>query len=194
MLEKVVGEYDGQVVLAKVDVDANPQVSQAFQVQSIPSVFGIVDQKVAEHFMGAQPENVVREFVKKLLPEASPVEGLLEAGDEASLRMALELEPDNESVIAALATILIDRRETDEALTLLSRVPETDLTRPVAARARSAASIGDSSEIETRLTALLPKVKADEEARQRFVDLLEVLGANHPNTGLWRKKLSTQLF
>ncbi len=194
MLEKVVGEQNGQVILAKVDVDANPQVSQAFQVQSIPSVFGIVDQKVAEHFMGAQPEHVVREFVKKLLPEASPVEGLLEAGDEASLRMALELEPDNEAVIAALATILIDRRETDEALTLLSRVPETDLTRPVAARARSAASIGDSSEIETRLTALLPKVKADEEARQEFVDLLEVLGANHPNTGLWRKKLSTQLF
>ncbi len=194
ILEKVINEQNGQVVLAKVDVEANPQVQQAFQVTSIPSVFAIVDQQVADNFMGAQPESVVREFVQRLLPPISPVTPLLEAGDEDSLRRALEMEPGNEEVIAALSTILVDDGRTEEALELLARVPETDLTRPIAARARSAADIGGSDDIEARLTTLLPKVKGDDEARQEFVDLLEVLGVNHPNTALWRKKLSTHLY
>ncbi|NNF56386.1 MAG: tetratricopeptide repeat protein [Acidimicrobiales bacterium] len=194
ILEKVINEQNGQVVLAKVDVEANPEVQQAFQVTSIPSVFAIVNQQVADNFMGAQPESVVREFVQRLLPPISPVAGLLEAGDEDSLRRALEMEPDNEEVIAALATILVDQGNSEEALELLARVPETDRTRPIAARARSAATVGSSEEIEARLMTLLPSVKGDDEARQEFVDLLEVLGPNHANTALWRKKLSAQLF
>ena len=194
ILEKVINEQNGQVVLAKVDVEANPEVQQAFQVTSIPSVFAIVNQQVADNFMGAQPESVVREFVQRLLPPISPVAGLLEAGDEDSLRRALDMEPDNEEVIAALATILVDHGDTEGALELLARVPETDLTRPIAARARSAATVGSSEEIETRLTTLLSAVKGDDEARQEFVDLLEVLGPNHANTALWRKKLSTYLY
>ncbi len=194
ILEKVINEQNGQVVLAKVDVEANPEVQQAFQVTSIPSVFAIVNQQVADNFMGAQPESVVREFVQRLLPPISPVAGLLEAGDEDSLRRALDMEPDNEEVIAALATILVDHGDTEGALELLARVPETDLTRPIAARARSAATVGSSEEIEARLTTLLSAVKGDDEARQEFVDLLEVLGPNHANTALWRKKLSTYLY
>ncbi|MFW2383589.1 MAG: tetratricopeptide repeat protein [Acidimicrobiales bacterium] len=194
ILEKVVNEMNGSVVLAKVDVDKNPQVQQAFQVQSIPSVFAIVDQQVADTFMGAQPEHVVREFVQKLLPTISPVDALVEAGDEDSLRRALEMEPDNEAAIAGLATLLIDAGNNEEALQFLARIPETDLTRPIAARARAAESAGDIDDVEARLTTLLPQVKDDDDARQEFVDLLEVLGPNHPNTGLWRKKLSTQLF
>lgn len=194
ILEKVVGEHGGKVALAKVDVDANPQVAQAFQVQSIPSVFGIVNQQVADHFMGAQPEHVVREFVERLLPADSPVQMLIEAGDEASLRQALELEPDNEEAIAALATLLIDAAKTAEALEFLARVPENDLTRPIAARARAAEAAGDVGDVEARLTSLLPNVRDDDQVRQEFVDLLEVLGPNHPNTAIWRRKLSTQLY
>jgi putative thioredoxin len=194
ILEKVIGETHGEVVLAKVDVDKNPQVQQAFQVQSIPSVFAVVDQQVVDNFMGAQPEHAVREFVQKLLPTISPVDALIEAGDEDSLRRALEMEPDNEAAIAALANILIDAGNTEEALQFLARIPETDITRPIAARARAAESAGGLDDIEQRLGALLPQVKDDDEARQEFVDLLEVLGADNPATGEWRKKLSTQLF
>ncbi len=194
ILEKVVKEMNGSVVLAKVDVDKNPQVQQAFQVQSIPSVFAIDNQQVVDNFTGAQPEHAVREFVQKLLPVISPVDALVEAGDEDSLRRALEMEPDNEAAIAALATLLIDAGNNEEALQFLARIPETDVTRPIAARARAAESAGDIDDVEARLTTLLPKVKDDDEARQEFVDLLEVLGPNHPNTGLWRKKLSTHLF
>ena len=46
----------------------------------------------------------------------------------------------------------------------------------------------------SRLAGLLPRVKNDEDARQEFVDLLELLGADDPRTADWRKKLTAQLF
>ena len=101
----------GEVVLAKVDVDSNPGVSRAFQVQSIPAVYALRDGQVVDGFIGALPEPQVQEFVQRLLPSAeeSEVSQLLQAGDEASLRRALELAPDDEQVIVALGTLLVER-------------------------------------------------------------------------------------
>ena len=56
ILEKVIDETGGKVVLAKVDVDANPQIAAAFQVQGIPAVYALKDGKVVDGFVGAQPE------------------------------------------------------------------------------------------------------------------------------------------
>ena len=55
ILEKVIDETDGKVVLAKVDVDANRQTADAFQVQGIPAVYALKDGKVVDGFVGAQP-------------------------------------------------------------------------------------------------------------------------------------------
>ena len=57
-------------------------------------------------------------------------------GDEASLRQALELEPDHAGATEALARILIDRGDAAEALALLARLPETETSRALAAEAR----------------------------------------------------------
>src|SRR5690606_16774458 len=92
ILERVVDETAGAVVLAKVDVDENPQVAQAFRVQGIPAVYAVKDGKVVDGFVGAQPEAVVREFVGRLQPseEEQELARLVAAGDEASLRKALD--------------------------------------------------------------------------------------------------------
>jgi putative thioredoxin len=83
--------------------------------------------------------------------------------------------------------------EPDEALQLLTRIPESNETRRVAALARL--GIPDShDDVDGRLAELLPRVKADEDARQQFVDLLELLGPEDPRTSDWRKKLTAQLF
>ena len=195
ILEKVIAETDGAVELAKIDVDANPQVSRAFQVQSIPAVYALKDGQVVDGFVGAQPEAAVREFVERLAGAKEPteVELLVEAGDEASLRRALELEPDNADAIIGLAEHLVVEGQQDEALALLARIPESPDTRRVAALARL--GIPDSDDdTDAQLAALLPQVKADEEARQRFVDLLELLGPEDPRTAEWRKRLTAQLF
>src|SRR5918993_975730 len=87
ILEKVIGATGGQVVLAKVNVDENPQVSQTFRVQGIPAVYAVAGGKVVDGFVGAQGEAAVSQFVQKLLPteEQTEVARLLEAGDVSSL-------------------------------------------------------------------------------------------------------------
>jgi putative thioredoxin len=195
ILEQVIAETDGAVELAKVDVDANPQIAQAFQVQSIPAVYALKDGQVVDGFIGAQPEHLVREFVARLGGTAEPteVELLVEKGDEASLRAALEIEPDNEDAVIGLAELLVLDGKTDDALHLLTRLPESAETRRVAALAR--VGVPESQDdIDAELRVLLPTVKDDEDARQRFVDLLELLGADDPRTAGWRKQLTAALF
>ncbi|MEY2567911.1 MAG: putative thioredoxin [Actinomycetota bacterium] len=196
ILEKVIDETAGAVELVKVDVDANPQVSAAFQVQSIPAVFAIKDRKVVDSFIGALPEQQVRAWVQGLAPPPSEADQLADAGDEASLRAALEIESDHPLAVTRLADLLVARGgdgDTEEALSLLARVPESAETRRIAALARTgAAEVPD--DVDERLQALLDRVKTDEAARQEYVDLLEVLGPDDPRTADYRKQLTTRLF
>lgn len=194
ILEKVVAETNGKVVLAKADIDENPAIAQAFRVQSIPMVVGFKDGQPVDAFMGAQGETEVRAFIEKLLPtdEETTLASLIEAGDEASLRKALEMEPGNEDAIVALAELLVDAGETDEALALLERIPESDRTRVVAAKARVGV-VPDDDHDET-LETLLDRVKTDDDARQQFVDILELMGPNDPRTASYRRQLTARLF
>lgn len=71
ILEKLADEYAGRWVLAKVDVDANPGIAQAFQVQSIPSVFAVIGGRPLPLFQGAVPEPQVRAYLDELLKVAA---------------------------------------------------------------------------------------------------------------------------
>jgi putative thioredoxin len=194
ILDKVVGETNGQVELVKVDIDANPGVAQAFRVQSIPMVVAFQDGQPVDAFMGAQGEHEVREFVQRLLPSAADTRlaALIAAGDETSLRMALESDPGNEDAIVALAELLVTRGDADEALALLGRIPESDRTRLVAAKAR--VHIAPDDDYDDRLGSLLDRVKDDDDARQEFIDILELMGPADPRTAPWRKQLTARLF
>ncbi len=195
ILEQVIAGTEGKVELAKVDIDANPGVANAFQVQSIPAVYAMKDGKVVDGFLGAQPEWQVAEFVQRLYPSAvdNEVDRLLELGDEASLRTALELEPSEERVIVALAELLVTDSRAEEGLALLERIPESPATRRVAALARTGGAPSDGEDLAARLEGLLDRVKADDDARQEFVDVLELLD-DEDEVAAWRRKLSARLF
>ena len=161
IIEKVVDATEGKVVLVKVNVDENPQISAAFRVQSIPAVYALRNGQVVDGFVGAVPERDVERFVQTLLPTEAQttLAALIAAGDEASLRKAIELDPGNEDAVVALATLLVDERQFDEALALLERIPESERTRPIAAAAR----LGDpqaeerpADEYDAKLAELLP--------------------------------------
>jgi putative thioredoxin len=196
IIEQVVDATEGEVVLAKVNVDENPQVSTAFRVQGIPAVYAVKDGKVVDGFVGAQGQPFVEDFVARLRPtqEENEVHRLLAAGDEASLRAALDLDPDNEDVILALGELLATSDRGDEALELLARIPETPATRRVAALARSGGEAPTDTDVEATLTALLDRVKDDDDARQEYLDLLELLGPDDPRTADYRKALTARLF
>jgi len=196
ILEKVIGETDG-VDLVKVNVDQSPRVAAAFQVQSIPAVYAVKDGKVVDSFIGAIPEARVREFVDRIAPSETDADRLAAKGDEASLRAALDLDPSHETAVLGLAEVLAGRGESEEALSLLARIPESNETRRVAALARvgsTAASAPVDGEVEGRLDALLERVKGDEAARQEFVDLLELLGPDDPRTVHYRRALASRLY
>jgi putative thioredoxin len=198
ILERVVDEAGGKVVLAKVDVDTNRQVSEAFQVQGIPAVYALRDGKVVDGFVGAQPEAVVRDFVARLLPteEEDALAKLLAQGDEASLRQVLDHEPGHAEAVVRLAELLVARGDepaTTEALALLERIPESAETRHVAALARVGSATEDDA-VTAELDGLLDRVKDDEAARQRYLDLLEVLGPDDPRTAGYRRSLTSRLF
>ena len=118
IIEKVVDETNGQVVLAKVNVDENPQISAAFQVQSIPAVYVIANGQVVDGFVGAQPEPMIREFVSRLLPSESSqaVRKLIEAGDEESIdRLHAEVQARQRGLFETVARALDDAPDAPRA-------------------------------------------------------------------------------
>ena len=135
----------------------------------------------------------MRAFVESLLPtpEEDALGALLAAGDEASLRKVLDVEPGHPQAVVQLAELLVargDEASTSEALALLERIPESAETRRVAALARVGGEVA-GDEVTDELDQLLDQVKDDEAARQRFVDLLEVLGPDDPR---WDEPLAAR--
>jgi putative thioredoxin len=195
IIERAVESKGGTVELAKVNIDENPQVAAAFQVQSIPAVYALRDGKVVDGFVGALPEAQVAEFLDHLVPALSEADRLAERGDEASLRQALDLQPDHPAAVLALAGLLVDRSEPEEALALLARIPETADARALAARARlSEREVDVADDAGALLDSLLDRVRDDEDARREYLDLLEALGPDDPRTLRYRKALSARLF
>ena len=194
IIETVVSRTNGKVELAKVNIDENPQVRETFQVQSIPAVYAFKDGAIVDGFMGAQGEDQVTDFVNKLLPSEQEkiIETLLEDGSEESLEEILTAVPDHEDAVIALASLYVETDRSEEALSLLQRIPESPRTRQLTAIART----GDVKldEILERLEVLLEDVKDDEVARQEFVDLLDVLGPESVEAGSYRRKLASKLF
>jgi putative thioredoxin len=92
VLERIAADYAGAFVLAKVDLDTNPQIGQAFQVQSIPAVYAVLKGQPIPLFQGAQPEAQVRAVIDELLrvAAANGVTGRVDVGVEA--------DPDSEPV------------------------------------------------------------------------------------------------
>ncbi|MGB8879688.1 MAG: thioredoxin domain-containing protein, partial [Solirubrobacteraceae bacterium] len=114
VLERGADARAGKLELVKVDVDANPGLARTFRIQGIPAVKAFRDGRLVAEFTGAQPSTAVEEFLDSLLP--SEADGLVQRGDEESLRRANELEPTRADAAVPLARILKSRGETDEAL------------------------------------------------------------------------------
>jgi putative thioredoxin len=135
-LERAAGARAGKVELAKLDVDANPRISQAFGIQGIPAVKAFRDGRIAAEFTGAIPPAEVERFFDALVP--SQADELAGAGDEASLRRALELDPRHAEARNGLARLLIRRGDTAAALDLLADAAGDFLAEGMATRARLA--------------------------------------------------------
>jgi putative thioredoxin len=207
-LEKAAAAREGKVVLAKLDTDANPTISQSFRIQGIPAVKAFKNGEVVSEFVGAQPPPAVERFFDELVP--SEADALVETGDEASLRRALELEPNRADARLALARILHDRGETEEALKLVDGVAGDFGAEGLAARirlesdpevdpaVREAFAALDAGDLERGLDGLLEALpSADgyrEDLRRAVVGVLNDLGVEHPLAREYRRRLASALY
>ena len=139
-LESAASAREGRVDLAKLDVDANPTISQVFRVQGIPAVKAFKDGRVAAEFTGAIPPPQVERFFDGLVPSDAEIEAgaAIESGDEDRLRAALAANPRNAPVAVALARLLLARGDAQEALTVLEPHEHDFVAAGLAARARLA--------------------------------------------------------
>jgi putative thioredoxin len=209
VIERAVAERAGKIELAKVDVDANPVIARTYRIQGIPAVKAFRDGDLVAEFVGAQPPAAVDEFLDSLLP--SEADGLVENGDEQSLRSALELEPRRPDAAVALARMLYARGEADEALELLGRIPGSfaadglaariSLERPVAngtpdlSDAFAALDAGDQERaLDLLLTALPSADGAKDDIRRVVVGILDELGVEHPLARESRRRLASALY
>ena len=124
-LEAEAARREGEIDLAKVDVDSNQGLASSFGVQGIPAVKAFKDGEVTAEFTGAIPPAKVAEFFDGLAP--SEAARLAEADDEESLRRALELDPRQDSAAIKLARISLASGDTAGARTLLEPL-ESDFT------------------------------------------------------------------
>ena len=206
VLERAATQRAGQLELVKVDVDANPGLARAYQIQGIPAVKAFRDGRVVGEFVGARPASGVEQFLDSLLP--SQADGLVEQGDEASLRQALELEPTRADAAVSLSRILLARGEEEEALALLRRIPGSFAADGLAARIELARrgdpdlseafktlDAGDTERALDLLIGALPSADgARDDIRRVVVGILEELGVEHPLARDSRRRLASALY
>jgi len=185
LLERLTKEAQGKLLLAKVNVDDNPQLAAAFGVQSIPMVLGLRDGKIVSEFVGALPESGVREFLTRVLPSESDnlaveAERLEREGSiaeaESMLRRALTLDSRSDRALLGLARLLAGRQAHAEALELLERVAPGTPERADADRLAATIRVRQTGGADER--ELRARVEANpDDLEARFV-LAQVLAAS----------------
>ena len=205
-LEAAAYSREGKVDLAKVDVDRNPGLARSYQVQGIPAVKAFRDGAVASEFTGAAPPARVERFFDALVP--SEADQLVAAGDEASLRRALELDPRQAEAAGRLARLLLARGDVEEALAVVEPFPHDFLAAGLAARARlslnghgpdEAFAAWDRGEhaaaLEGMQEAFASAEGVDRDAiRQVMVAIFTELGPDDPMVREHRRRLAAAIY
>lgn len=138
VLERLTSEAGGQFLLVKVDIDQQPGIAQAFGVQSIPHVFALRNGQLADQFMGALPEDQIRQWLARFQP--SPAELLIlearklasedTAEAEAKYREALELVPNEDKIRIELARLLLKQHRNDDARAIITKLEARGFLEP----------------------------------------------------------------
>ena len=224
VLERLAEAGRGTWILAKIDVDANPRIAQAFGVQSIPMVIAVVGGQPLQLFTGALPEPQVRETIDAMIDqlrdrmpgiaeaeraaggaepvdEEEPAEDALEQGDyaaaEAAYQQILAVEPGNEQATAALAQVrFLARAEQADPASIgrADAAPDDVDAQLAAADAELALDRGEAA--FARLVAAVARTSGDDRDRVRrhLVGLFELFPADDARVATARRALARALF
>lgn len=194
VLEKVVMAAGGQVLMAKVNLDDNPELAQALRVQSVPMVFGFFQGQPIDAFSGVQPESKIREFVGKLVaaakgaqPDAIDIDAALKGAaqalneNDASTAHAiysqiLQQDALNVAAYVGLVRCFIAAGQLEQAVAMVDNAPEEISKASVFAQARSALELAQIVP-DASLDDLAAKITTDKDDHQARIDLAQGLFA-----------------
>jgi putative thioredoxin len=141
ILAKLVNDYNGQFLLAKVNTDEQQSLASRYGIRSLPTVKLFKGGRAVDELMGAQPESVIRRFLDRhieresdrlrLAAESAYRNGQVDAA-LSKLREAAELDPENTAVCIDLARLLLDQGRYDEAESILADLPWEAREQPAA--------------------------------------------------------------
>ncbi|MDH5722482.1 MAG: thioredoxin [Alphaproteobacteria bacterium] len=191
-LESAVNAAGGKVLLAKVNIDNNPELAQALQVQSVPTVFAFFQGQPVDAFMGVQPESAIKKFIEKLVtlsnsaqPDAIDIdEGLKMAAQvlsEGNLQAAqgiyaqiLQQDRMNAKAFVGMVRVFIAAGQIEQAEEFVNKAPEDIKKNSAFAEAKTALElvqnqpVGDFSKLEK-------KVANNPKDHQAKIDLADAL-------------------
>jgi len=195
-LHKLADEFQGQFILAKINIEEQPELAQQFQVRSVPTVMLVGEGQLLDQFNGVKPESEIRAFLKQHL--TNPVDAfkeqikqLIGEGEldqaQQMLQQAISQLPEDTDLQIDLARVLLQKNQAAEAKAVLENLPETEKAKPsvkglmaglkfaeVAPSAEKLASLGDREDSEANyLKAMSALLQGDhEQALERLLNLL----------------------
>ena len=190
VLARLADEYEGRFLLGKLNTEEEQEIAAQFGIRSIPTVKLFRDGQPVDEFMGALPEQSVREFLDRHLPRESDAQVAaarqhLQSGDAAGaielLNAARESDPENARITLTLAEAQAIAGDIDAADETLGALPPGEQEKPEVAALRShlyfaaqVAEAPDEAELEARLRADVD----DNEARLKLA-MRKVVGQDY---------------
>ncbi len=186
LLEAAADTADGAFELVKIDVDQNQPLSAQFGIQSIPTVIAFRDGVPVSRFSGAIPEQALASWLEQILPSELDLE--VDRGRDAALagntaeaelvfRSVLTAQPDHQEAGTSLASLLLARGDTAEALIVLGKLAPTPEVERLQAAARVTA--GRSDDLEP-LQRTVDEDSSNQEARLALASALAARGEYEP--------------
>ena len=197
ILEKVVENKKGKVILAKINVDENQGIAAQLNVRSIPTVYGFVDGKPIDAFQGAQPESKIEEMVKKLIDSApgNEVPKQLEEANElfkekkyeeaqAIYENLIALDPGNSKVIAGMLRCLLQLKKNDDAKEIFNSLDDEILKDEEILKIKKLIDNIDNSDKGESIDELISKLRIDPNNKSLILEIAEKYFAlNHNEEG-----------
>ena len=190
LLEKAVVAAGGEVLLAKVNLDENPELAQALRVQSVPTVYGFLGGQPVDAFQGMVPESQITAFIDKLIqaaragkPGAIDIDEALNTASDAlavgdlstanSLYMqVLEQDEKNAKAFAGLIRVFLANDEIEQASQLVTNAPEDIAKDPAFIEVKTAVELAQNAPASGELKKL-EKAASDKDDHQAQIDLAE---------------------
>lgn len=186
ILESLANEMAGKFILAKVNTDDQPEIAQAFRIESLPTVFAFLQGQPVDQFTGLITAEQAREWIGRLLP--SPAQVLAQEAmklvdtnpkaAESKYREAIELMPDEDSLKICLASVVLKQGRLDECATILEELEKRGFLEPEAERLKSELDVRRSAAESGGVEIARKAVEADPTNLMAKIQLADAYAAS----------------